>query len=75
MLRCFILLVWRRFPIALENMAVPEAPLPAPAPAPSQQNTVASAIRKYFPETWIWSCGLSGLVKIFNILLRAFINY
>lgn len=57
----FVLLVLRRFPIALANAAGPAVPLAIPSPQP---NNVASTttVRKYFPETWIWSCDLSGLV-------------
>ncbi|KAJ6643551.1 CD109 antigen [Pseudolycoriella hygida] len=39
------------------------APLPAPPQAESPQppmNAVAPRVRKYFPETWLWSCTLIG---------------
>lgn len=40
-----------------------EVPIPPPSPIQPLQNTVALRIRKYFPETWLWNCNLSGLVK------------
>lgn len=40
------------------------ASLAVPAPPPqAPQNIIAPTIRKYFPETWLWNCNLSGLVE------------
>lgn len=41
------------------------AQAPSPAPAPEGGSAATSpAVRKYFPETWIWDCVNSGFVSI-----------
>lgn len=50
--------------MAMDGIAGPP-PLAAPPQDSPQtvQNTISSRVRKYFPETWLWNCDSSWLVK------------
>lgn len=53
--------------------AVPMMAMAGPAPAPpmdggSVATPTTTAVRKYFPETWIWDCQNSGFVPTLVLL-------